>query len=67
MIAMSKGRDRVICVSLSEAEWAAFVARHPQPVEWLRQQVLSQLEGDKALPPPQRAVRPDRSWSTRRV
>ena len=64
---MSKGRDRVICVSLSEAEWAAFIARHPEPVDWLRHQILSQIEDGQALPPPQRAVRPDRAWSTRRV
>lgn len=41
---MNHERDRVICVSLSEAEWQAFVARHPQPVDWLRQQILGQLE-----------------------
>ena len=64
---MSKGRDRVICVSLSEAEWAAFIARHPEPVDWLRTQILSQIDGAQALPPPQRPVRPDRSWSSRRV
>jgi hypothetical protein len=64
---MSKGRDRVICVPLSEAEWAAFIARIPEPVEWLRKQILSQVEGAQALPPPQRLVRPDRSWSTSRV
>ena len=64
---MSEKRDRVICVPLSEAEWAAFTARIPEPVEWLRTQILSQLEGAQALPPPQRAVRPARTWSTRRV
>jgi len=36
-------RDRVISVSLTEAEWQAFVARHPQPVHWLREQILGQL------------------------
>jgi hypothetical protein len=40
---MTTERDRVICVSLTEAEWQAFVARCPQPVDWLRQQILSQL------------------------
>jgi len=54
-------------VPLSEAEWAAFIARIPEPVEWLRKQILSQVEGAQALPPPQRLVRPDRSWSTSRV
>lgn len=40
---MNTARDRVISVSLSEAEWQAFVARHPQPVNWLREQILGQL------------------------
>jgi hypothetical protein len=40
---MTTERERVLCVTLSEAEWKAFVARHPQPVDWLRQQILSQL------------------------
>lgn len=40
---MTTERERVLCVTLSDAEWKAFVARHPQPVDWLRQQILSQL------------------------
>jgi hypothetical protein len=41
-------RDRVICVSLTEAEWQAFVARCPQPVDWLREQIRSQLGSESA-------------------
>ena len=41
---MTTERDRVICVSLSEAEWQALVARHPEPQQWLREQVLSQID-----------------------
>ncbi len=40
---MTTERERVLCVSLSESEWKAFIARHPQPVDWLRQQILSQV------------------------
>lgn len=40
---MTMERERVICVSLSEAEWQAFVKRHPEPVEWLRRQIQTQL------------------------
>ena len=36
-------RERVLCVSLTDAEWQAFVERHPQPVDWLRQQILEQI------------------------
>ena len=34
-------RDRVISITLTEAEWRAFVARYPQPVDWLREQIRS--------------------------
>ena len=36
---MSNDRDRVISVTLSEAEWQAFIIRQPQPVLWLREQI----------------------------
>jgi hypothetical protein len=42
--AMGNERDRVISITLSEAEWQAFVARQPQPVNWLREQIRSQVE-----------------------
>ena len=67
---MSKGRDRVVCVPLSEAEWRAFTARHPDPVDWLREQILAQVDDARELPPPQRPIRGDgapAAWSTRRV
>jgi hypothetical protein len=41
---MGNERDRVISITLSEAEWQAFVARQPQPVDWLRQQIRNQVE-----------------------
>jgi hypothetical protein len=40
---MSTERDRVISLSLSEAEWQALIARHPRPVDWIREQILDQL------------------------
>jgi hypothetical protein len=48
---MTLERDRVICVSLTESEWKAFVERHPQPVDWLRQQILSQLDAGAPVTP----------------
>ncbi len=36
---MSNERERVISVTLSEAEWQAFIARQPQPVLWLRERI----------------------------
>lgn len=46
---MSPERDRVISISLSEAEWQALVARHPQPVDWLR----ARIREDVRPPEPQ--------------
>jgi hypothetical protein len=40
---MQHDRVRVISVSLSEAEWQAFVARHSSPVDWLRARILDEL------------------------
>jgi hypothetical protein len=37
-------RDRVISITLSEAEWQAFVARHPQPVVWIREQIKNEVQ-----------------------
>lgn len=39
---MSPERDRVISISLTEAEWQAFVARHPEPVDWLRTRIKNE-------------------------
>jgi hypothetical protein len=41
---MNSERERVISITLSEAEWQAFIARQPQPVNWLREQIKSQVE-----------------------
>lgn len=65
---MGKERDRVVCVPLSEAEWKALTERHPEPVDWLRQQILAELGGAQPLPTPQPAVRQASTvFSTRRV
>ena len=39
---MSNERERVISIVLSEAEWQAFIARQPQPVQWIREQIRSE-------------------------
>jgi hypothetical protein len=36
-------RERVICVTLSERDWQAFVARHPEPVQWLRARIAGEI------------------------
>ena len=41
---MCNDRERVISVTLSEAEWQAFVARHPQPVTWLRERIRDEVQ-----------------------
>ena len=47
---MSNERDRVISISLSEAEWQAFIARQPQPVDWLRERIRSEVAVAPARP-----------------
>jgi hypothetical protein len=42
LYAMSNERERVISITLSEAEWQAFIARQPQPVVWLREQIRAE-------------------------
>ncbi|HEY2151386.1 MAG TPA: hypothetical protein VGH34_11280 [Vicinamibacterales bacterium] len=41
---MGTERDRVISVTLSESEWQAFVARQPQPVQWLRERIRDEAQ-----------------------
>jgi hypothetical protein len=41
---MSTDRDRVISISLTEAEWQAFIARQPKPVDWIRARILDELQ-----------------------
>jgi hypothetical protein len=50
---MSNDRERVISITLSEAEWRAFIARQPQPVSWLRERIRD--EAAAATKPPQPA------------
>jgi hypothetical protein len=62
---MTTDRERVISVSLTESEWRALVARHPEPHQWLREQVLSQIDlpADRGIP---RAVTGERSQMSTR-
>ena len=48
---MTTERDRVISITLSEAEWRAFVARHPQPVDWLRERIRTEVQAPTASKP----------------
>ena len=41
---MSNDRERVISITLSEAEWQAFVARQPQQVNWLRDRIRDEVK-----------------------
>ena len=40
---MSNERERVISITLSEAEWQAFVTRQPHPVSWLRDRIREEV------------------------
>ena len=58
LYAMSNERERVISITLSETEWQAFIARQPQPVNWLREQIRAE-----AAKPTQRGPKPERRRS----
>ena len=48
---MSTERDRVISISLSESEWQEFIARQPQPVDWLRERIRAEVQAAPAKQP----------------
>ena len=53
---MTTERDRVISITLSEAEWRAFVTRHPQPVDWLRERIRNEVQEPDPEPTGDRQV-----------
>jgi hypothetical protein len=57
---MVNDRDRVISISLTEAEWQAFVARQPKPVDWLRERILNEV-----ATPPRQADAPSPQFKTK--
>jgi hypothetical protein len=48
LIGMGTERDRVISITLSESEWQAFIARQPQPVQWLRERIRDEAQAPAA-------------------
>jgi len=48
---VSNSVDRVIHIPLSEAEWQAFLATTPKPVDWLRERIREVIaKGAKPAP-----------------
>jgi len=48
---VSNSVDRVIHIPLSEAEWQAFLASTPKPVDWLRERIREAIaHRDQAAP-----------------
>jgi hypothetical protein len=54
---MNIERDRVISISLSEAEWQAFTARQPKPVDWLRARILDEVSNASRNDPAQATLK----------
>jgi len=46
---METSRERVISISLNEADWQAFIRLHPQPVVWLRDRIQESIVDPKAV------------------
>jgi hypothetical protein len=63
---METPRERVISVSLNEAEWQAFVHLHPQPVIWLRQRIQESINERPAIAAPAAAVAASTTSATTR-
>ena len=49
-INVSDSVDRVIHISLTEAEWKAFLASTPQPVDWLRARIKEAIAKSAKTP-----------------
>ena len=49
---VSNSVDRVIHIPLSEAEWQAFLASTPKPVDWLRERIREAIARDAKEAPP---------------
>ena len=45
---MDTSRERVISISLNEADWQAFIRLHPQPVNWLRERIQESIVNPNA-------------------
>jgi len=43
--------DRVIHIPLSEAEWQAFLASTPKPVDWLREKIREAIAKEATQAP----------------
>jgi hypothetical protein len=64
---MEESRERVISVSLNEADWQAFVRLHPQPVVWLRDRIQESLvDRDAVISPPAAAAAANTTSATTR-
>jgi hypothetical protein len=46
---MEPSRERVISISLNEADWQAFIRLHPQPVHWLRERIQESIVAPNAV------------------
>lgn len=49
-IHVSDSVDRVIHITLSEAEWQAFLKTTPKPVEWLRERIREAIARNSQPP-----------------
>ncbi len=45
---LSDSVDRVIHIPLTEAEWQAFLASTPKPIDWLRERIREAIEKGRA-------------------
>jgi hypothetical protein len=64
---MDQSRERVISISLNEADWQAFIRLHPQPVVWLRERIQETIvDRDAVISAPAAAVAASTTSATTR-
>jgi len=64
---METSRERVISITLNEADWQAFIRLHPQPVVWLRERIQESIvDRSAAISVPAAAVATNTTSATTR-
>jgi hypothetical protein len=64
---MTGAVDRVISVSLSEADWQAFLASTPQPVDWIQKRIQEAIDSARRPRPDATAPSAVASGATNRT
>jgi hypothetical protein len=48
--------ERVISISITEADWRALLSVQPRPVVWIKEQIQQQIAQARQAPEPEKAA-----------